>query len=478
MLKKFLEYGIGNIVVLIVSLITTPIITNMLSPDEYGKASLFITFCNIASLIVLAGMDQVYMRFYYEKEGDKDTLLKNILKYTTISFSIFLVCLVILRKQVSIFILGSESTSIILILVLNTISLVLMRIGFSSIRMQQKGKIYSYSQIVGKAMYVVAVLIFYWIYRDNYKTLIYTILLTNLGIAIFLIHIDRANIQKAIVGKNNKGSEFKSKIKYGIPFLFSSIFIWIFKSSDTIVIKQYIGYEYVGIYSIAYSLIGIINVIQSTFMNFWTPIANETFENNKDNTEFFVKVNEIVSYTMLSICATLILMKDAIHIILGEKYYEAVYLLPFLIFIPLMSVISETTVQGINFMKKSKYHIYISIVCATLNILLNIILVNLLKLQGAVIATAISYFAYFYLRTKISMKEYPVKFKLKKFYIATMFLLVFALYNTYNSLNFYSIFIYILFLVVITILYKNQFLEIVKKLNIKGSKGGTRFKSR
>ena len=106
MLKKFLDYSIGNIFVLIVSLITTPIITNILSPNEYGKVSLFITFCNVVSLMVLAGMDQVYMRFYYEKSENNYNLLKHILNYIFKSFCIFLIIIFLFRNQISKFILG------------------------------------------------------------------------------------------------------------------------------------------------------------------------------------------------------------------------------------------------------------------------------------------------------------------------------------------------------------------------------------
>lgn len=464
MIRKFLEYGIGNIFVLIVSLITTPIITNILSPNEYGKASLYITFCNIASLIVLAGMDQVYMRFYYEKGENKYSLLKNILKYIFKSFCIFLIFLVALRNQVANFILGHESISILLMIILNIITLTFMRIGFCSIRMQQKGKLYSYSQIIGKFIYIVSIYIFYYIYKDNYKALVFTILSTNICITLFLIYADIDNIKKSIACKYDYDYKFKDKIRFGLPFVFSAAFIWIFRASDTIIIKAYNGHESVGIYSIAFSLIGIVNIIQATFMNFWTPIANEAFENNPENKDFFIIVNNMVTYLMFIICSSIVLLKDFIHLILGQKYYQAVYLLPFLIFIPLMSVISETTVQGINFIKNSKYHTYISIICALTNIILNIILVKLFSIQGAAIATAISYFVYFYLRTKLSTNLYPVKFRLKEFYVSTIIFLVFTIYNSFKSIDIVGVLLYILFTLIITKFYKEEFKYILRKV--------------
>lgn len=477
MLKKFLDYSIGNIFVLIVSLITTPIITNILSPNEYGKVSLFITFCNVVSLMVLAGMDQVYMRFYYEKSENKYNLLKHILNYIFKSFCIFLIIIFLFRNIISKFILGYESISVLLMIILNIITLVFMRIGFCSIRMQQKGKLYSYSQIVGKVIYILAIFIFYYIYKDNYKTLVFTMLSTNICITLFLMYVDRYNIRKSILYKCDYDYKFKDKIKFGLPFVFSAAFIWIFKSSDTIIIKAYNGHEEVGIYSIAFSLIGVVNIIQSTFMNFWTPIANEAFEKNPKNTDFFVRINDMVVYLMFIVCSSIVILKDCIHLILGQEYYQAVYLLPFLIFIPLMSVISETTVQGINFKKSSKYHTYISIICALINIILNIVLVKIFSLQGAAIATAISYFIYFYLRTKISINLYPVKFNLNKFYISTIFFLIFIIYSSYRSINLGGIVLYILLILLITKFYNREFEYLLRKIR-NFRKDVTRFISR
>ena len=330
--------------------------------------------------------------------------------------------------------------------------------------MQQKGKLYSYSQIIGKFIYIVSIYIFYYIYKDNYKALVFTILSTNICITLFLIYADIDNIKKSIACKYDYDYKFKDKIRFGLPFVFSAAFIWIFRASDTIIIKAYNGHESVGIYSIAFSLIGIVNIIQATFMNFWTPIANEAFENNPENKDFFIIVNNMVTYLMFIICSSIVLLKDFIHLILGQKYYQAVYLLPFLIFIPLMSVISETTVQGINFIKNSKYHTYISIICALTNIILNIILVKLFSIQGAAIATAISYFVYFYLRTKLSTNLYPVKFRLKEFYVSTIIFLVFTIYNSFKSIDIVGVLLYILFTLIITKFYKEEFKYILRKV--------------
>ena len=48
-----------------------------------------------------------------------------------------------------------------------------------------------------------------------------------------------------------------------------------------------------------------------------------------------------------------IMFKDLIILLLGKDYREASMVIPFLVFMPLMYTISETTVGGIDFKKAS-----------------------------------------------------------------------------------------------------------------------------
>ena len=53
LLKKFIEFGMGNFIVLITGFISSPIITRLVMPDELGKFSLFNTLTNLFLFIIL-----------------------------------------------------------------------------------------------------------------------------------------------------------------------------------------------------------------------------------------------------------------------------------------------------------------------------------------------------------------------------------------------------------------------------------------
>lgn len=75
LLKSFLEFSIGNIATLILGLVSSPIITRLILPDEFGKFSMFTTVTSLIQIILLLGFDQSYVRFYYEEDEENRALL-------------------------------------------------------------------------------------------------------------------------------------------------------------------------------------------------------------------------------------------------------------------------------------------------------------------------------------------------------------------------------------------------------------------
>ena len=177
---------------------------------------------------------------------------------------------------------------------------------------------------------------------------------------------------------------------------------WIFRSIDRVSIKELAGYGEVGIYNGAMTIVALLNAVQGTFTTFWTPVAFETYSLEPNNKEFFTKINKIVTVAMLFIAIGLIATKDILVLLLGLKYREAVFIFPYIVFMPIMYTISETTVIGINFKKKPKCHIYIAVISAAFNLVGNLLLVPKLGAKGAAISTGLSYIIFFIARTYFS----------------------------------------------------------------------------
>ena len=63
LIKTFVKYATGSMFALLAGLITTPILTRLISTEEMGKYSMFITFGSLFASILYLGLDQSYVRF-------------------------------------------------------------------------------------------------------------------------------------------------------------------------------------------------------------------------------------------------------------------------------------------------------------------------------------------------------------------------------------------------------------------------------
>ena len=205
-------------------------------------------------------------------------------------------------------------------------------------------------------------------------------------------------------------------------------------------------------------------MIQTGFTSFWTPVVYEHYENNPNDTIFFKKANDYLSFTFFLIGIVILMSRNIMVILLGNKYYESMYIMPMLIFAPIMYTVSETTVMGINFKKKSVYFIYISIIISIINIAGNMLLVPIIGARGAAISTGFSYIIYFTLRTYFSQKLINFNFDLKRLYFIIALITIYSLFLTFYNNLFLTIGVGILLLILLLIIYMKVIKEVYENL--------------
>ncbi|MDC2866202.1 lipopolysaccharide biosynthesis protein [Bacillus sp. BP-3] len=456
LLKKFLSFSIGSWLSIIIGFISTPIITRILSPEEFGKSSLFMVILNVLLLISLFGTDQSFVRFFYEKDEEtRKKLLRDCLKPPLFSFLILSIILLLFYKQTSLFVFSEESIWLAVILVFSLFIQIVNRYAVLIIRMEQKGFLFSLLQLFSKLFEFVGILAFAYYLGSTYKILIYSQALSYLFVTIIAIVFALSYWNFFKKNKVTSQHSMKEIVYYGVPLSITLLVTWLFQSTDRIAIKHWSTLTELGLYTAAFKIISILNVIQTTFTTFWAPVSYERYAKNPEDTEFFSNMNQIITLAMFIVGIGTLMFKDLIIYLLGPSYREVATIMPFLVFLPVMYTISETSVIGINFSKKTKWHIVISVSACLINVIGNIILVPKLGAKGAAISTGIAYFAFASLRTHVSLRYYKVDYGLRKFYFSSLLLMVYAWVNTQYNLLILNIVIGLIILVIICLLYKD-----------------------
>ena len=414
---------------------------------------MLVVFCSLA-------LDQSFVRFFYEvEEEERGKLLKDCLYYPVFITIFSSLIIFIFRNQISIFILGKKEKVIWLIIVFSIVALIIKSFAFLVVRMQQKGGLYSFFYILIKVVEFSFILLFFKIYGNDYKVIVLATLFSTLITSLLMIVVER-KIWK--LGGKRK-IEKKELLNFSAPLVLTLALTWVFGSSDKITIKIFSNLKELGLYSGAFRIVSVISVIQTGFTSFWTPFIYERYSKNPDDLVFYKKANDYLSLIFFLIGFSILATRNIIIILLGEKYYDSLFIVPMLIFVPIMYLISETTMMGIGFKKKSKYFLYISIIVAIFNIIGNILLVPKYGAKGAAISTGISYIIFFSLRTYFSLKLINFGFNLKRIYMVIILLLCYALYlSFYNNLK-YTILLGGLLIITVLLIYKSVLLELKQK---------------
>lgn len=468
--KKFMEFAVGNVAVLVLGLLSSWIITRIITPDQNGKFALFTTVTSLIILIVMVGQDQAYIRYYHEEdEENRGKLLRQCIKIPlAINFIVGTMALVF-YKYVSHFIAKETSLMLVILVLFHSTFSIISNFVLINIRMKQRGKIYSLVIAMNKVIYLFLIWIFYGVFKNNYITLVFSFTAANIAMVIMGIIFERKDWFTWSTDKSLK-TDSKTLLNYGTPFIFSMAIIWVFQYIDKVSLRIFSNDFQIGLYGGAMTIIGVMNTLQGAFTTFWTPVAYERYSTNPDDKEFFSKINEIVSVLMILIAIGLIATKDIIILLVGVKYRDARFIIPFLVFMPIMYTISETTVLGINFNKKTKYHIYVAVFSAISNIAGNIILVPRMGATGAAISTGLSYIVFFLARTFYAGKFYKIELKLGRFWISILFVYALAIYSSLNKFNIMIFILTILSIVIVLIMYNKvvkQGYDLFKKYVLK-----------
>ena len=472
-LSHFLTIGSGTIINMFLALITTPVITRLVSPNDYGEVSIFTMYANIALMVLCLGLDQALVRFYYDKKNIeyKRGLLKICICIPTV---ISIICSVIIiflsNKFQNLFefqpLIMTLLCIYIIILIWNRIALLLLRTSYQSRK-------YATCNVLYRAIYVVmAIGLITKVQTEFFLCLVIANIVAMLIPTIFAI------ASTSEQWKFNKAEKLKNKkeiLLYGLPFILSMGLTSIFQAIDKMSLNKYCSYAEVGVYSSAMTLVSIFAIIQTTFNALWSPMQIEHYVKDPEDKSFIQKGNQFITIIMFLLGFVLILGKDIFALLLGEKYREAAYILPFLIFNPIMYTVSETTQGGIDFSKKSYLNIVIALVACITNYIGNTVLVPNLGCRGAAISTGISYIVFFAGRTFFSKLLYPVDYKLWKFSIITIETIIYAYYNTFYKFSPITIVLFCICVLSLILLY-SQSLKNLINYGIKQLKDITRKK--
>jgi len=210
-----------------------------------------------------------------------------------------------------------------------------------------------------------------------------------------------------------KKEKIKEFILFGFPLLIGLGAGWLLNQSDRFIVLKFFTLKEVGIYTVAYSLGIIINLVNQAMVNSVVPHLYKSLK-RKEGHKIVKKLN--IFYSIIIFIVAFLIGVGAkwyVPFLFGKEYISGIAII-FIISIAFgFNGIYRMTGMVIDFYKKNTLRtilIYISAIC---NVVVSIILIPFFGILSPAIGTLIAYmllaFLSYYFGWKILIKEENVK---------------------------------------------------------------------
>ncbi|MGB9663342.1 MAG: oligosaccharide flippase family protein [Ignavibacteria bacterium] len=451
-----LVYSIGNFLARGLNFILLPFYSHFISPSEFGVYSVIISALTIASAILNFGLPGIFVKNLSElnSQYEKRKFISNVISsITLISFPV-LFLIILFSPQVSYFIIGSKNFG--LEIVLGTLSVYALNYSyyFSVFYVAEENSrkyvlINSKAAVVNFFLNIVFIVLF--------GTGINGIFLAQIFSSLMIIYLARDVLQNFF----NFEFDFnylKPVFVVSFPLLLSGIFTIVVELIDRILVLKFLGEDQAGIYSFGYRLALIYNLFILSFKSAWIPhyfnLKNIALEEEALHLgRVFTRLVYISAMLILSIQISIKLLFDfnllAIRIF-DMKYSASQVLIIYVMigyFFNLMMAFYSIAPYKFN---KTIHFLISDLLAMIINLFLNFILIPMIGIKGAAIATMIAFLSGAVYLFAYSEKKIRVDYEIPK--IVLIVLISVLAFFTYNySKTILSAISFLIFLIILGI---------------------------
>ena len=404
--------GIARIVGGALSFLSVFVLTYLFSEEILGKYNLVLTTINVITSISTLWLTQSILRFYKDK-NQIGSLLVLALVCSFLSLILFNIYALTTATSSSIW-----AYLYIFVLVAYNFLDAILRKGRRLIYYVILELLFSVGRLFPMVILVKI--------TNDYNS-IFTSQFLIIVLFLIVLVIKENGIFKTTSYKLDK-SELLKFVRYGVPLVGLAVSNWFLTSSDRYIIRFMGDDVQVGIYSTNYSLgnsiymmfaLILINAMHPVIISLWEKNKNESIKAvSKTLYLYLLFMTPLVFYGTLKSKVLLSLFKGISY----SNHYSIFIWTVLGIYIYGISMILHKYFECIQ---KTNIILYLNIIAAGLNILLNLILIPLFGFEIAALTTFISYLLYAFLVWLISHKHFPISIPFSKIILVLLSVVVF-----------------------------------------------------
>lgn len=388
-IKVSVVYTFCSILQKVISIITIPIFTSLLTTEQYGQYTIYSSWSSIVSVLLTLNLaygsfSTAMMKF----EKDRDAYISSTQGICLLLAAVFFTLYIPFQGfwnqlfELPTFIIGLM------------VAEVLCSTGFQ-LWCGKKRFEFKYKSVIALTLIISIIgplLSFALVMGTDEKGFAriagFATASICIGGSIFLLNI--------VKGKTLYKKEYwEYAFRFNIPLLAYYLSQYIFNQSDRIMISHMEGTDKAGIYGVAYSLAFLMTFVLNAINNAYVPwyygkIREGRMEDNQK------VANAIALLMMLLLTCIVWFAPEIIQIMAGEEYMEAVYVVPPVALSLLPYFYTQLFANVEFYYEEKKKLIWTSIGAAAVNIVFNFVFIQLFGFIAAAYTTLVSFIIFSY----------------------------------------------------------------------------------
>ena len=389
--KDTLFYSLANWSRRLVGFVVAPITISYLTPADYGYMSLVSTvgsFCSIIGLLAIA--DQGLARFFVDSKDEFEKTRYVTTSFLVCSMGVFCVSLIILASTPIIpFLFEDVQVPIVFTSLVAVICLTqsIQYVGSNMLKWTFQSPLFTkitlIHTLVGAALTIGGIVVLGW----RAKGVLLVGAAVALGAGIWANLSIREYIKFSTVSKNT----LKELVTYSWPLLGLNIFAFFTRSLDRIFLASLASLGAVGIFSVSSAVSGIFDTVVSGFFFAWGPYVLSTFREiwaSKRYAQFF----RVTSwFGIISIIGLGLWGSPVVMLFRPDGSYKTIgVFIPWGVSGSLLYYLGGYFTPGPAITKKTYWKLIGFLLAAITNAILNYVLIPIMGILGACIATTMS----------------------------------------------------------------------------------------
>lgn len=426
--NKMALYNIAStVLVASINFITIPIFTRLLDTDGYGLVNVYVAWVQIFTVFIgLKADGSIGSASANLSEDEQDSYQFSVLVMSLAVFAAVF-CIVLLFLHPISELLGMSQTLTVCMIIQSFGSFVIAFFNMRYIFRKQAQKNFMISAGVCLSTTLLSVVLIFVAFtgENGHLGRVYglTIPYAFIGFGLFL------SLALARDKKLNL-SYWRFCLVLTVPLIFHGLSQILLSQTGKIMLQQVHGDSIAGIYSLAVVIVSLLNAIYSALNNAFVPfmyddLAGKTSETVKQS-HFS---NYFVSFTLGTVAFAFI-SPELLKMMSTEAYWSAIHVLPFLVIGQYCVFLYSFPVNFEFYKMKTRSVALGTVLAAVLNIVLSVVLIPPYGMEGAALATMVSYAALFVFHFAITRlvlgdKNYPAKYYFFGLMIVTIASLLF-----------------------------------------------------